>query len=129
MKTIYFLILTISLFSCYSGIRYTGAAFPPTNQVDVFVTESAISKPFTYIGKAYLTFGAFNPESIQRKSVLKAKEIGADAILLYDYAIPGTHINSSFRSDSVGRSLITTGNTSVEPQNSQGFSIYFIKYK
>ena len=131
MKTIYFLLITIFLFSCSAGLRYTGTEFPQTKHVDVYVTESAIDKPFTYIGRGYLTIGTVNPERIQRKSVQKAKEKGADAILIYDYDIPGagTYINSSFRSDSVGRSVITTGNASVQQVISQGFAIYFIRYK
>jgi hypothetical protein len=131
MKNIYFLILPTFFFSCSAGIRYTGTQFPQTKEVDVYVTESAIERPFTYMGKAYLTLGIANPEAIQRKSVKKAKEKGADAILLFDYPAPvtGINANSYYRSDSVGRSLITTGSTSVQQTSSQSFAIYFIKYK
>lgn len=131
MKNIYIPTVALFLFSCSAAIRYTGSQFPQTKQVDVFVTESSIERPFTYMGKGYLTIGYVNPEEVQRKSIQIAKEKGADAILLYDYVNPGTgdYLKSSFRSDSLGGSLITRGKTSVETTSSQGFAIYFIKYK
>lgn len=132
MRNLYLLLfLAFILTSCVPVIRYIGQTRPATQKVDVFITEQRISRPFEYIGKGYINTALTpNPEVIQQKAVEKARVVGADAIIISDYIISGgvATITSSQRSDSVGKSLITTGNSVVTPNISTGFQILFLRY-
>lgn len=132
-KIYFFFVFTISFISCTTKIRYIGQSHPPTNDIEVFVSEGSIKKPFEYIGKGYL--GGFvyhnNPEKIQKKAEKLGKAKGADAVLIMDYYVPdtgGTNIISAYRTDSVGRAVVTTGNTTISPTVASGYYILYIKY-
>ena len=133
MQKIYFFSFLVLLFpSCVTRIAYIGSTNVPTSHVDVFVNESAIKKNYEIIGKGYVHYGLYSRgvENIQKKSVAKAKEVGANGILFQDYFIPntGTSINTVMRSDSVAKGLITVGNTTVQSTGIGGFNIFFLKY-
>jgi hypothetical protein len=133
MYKIYIPLFVILLFSCSIKIRYIGKSLPPTKSIDVFISEKSIKRPFEYIGKGYIGGFGFikNQNTIQRKAEHLAREKGADAVLIIDYYIPntgGTNITSVFRTDSIGRGAVTTGNTSISPTTSSGYNILFLKY-
>ncbi len=134
MKKIYLLsFLTIALFSCSTRIRYVGQSLDPTNKIEVFVTERSIKRPFEYIGKGYIGGIGMqtNQEKIQKKAEKLGKEKGADAVLIVDYYVPdtgGTNILSSSRTDSVGRGIVTTRHTTINPTAEKGYHIMYIKY-
>ena len=134
MKKIYFLsFISISLLSCTTHIRYIGRSFDPTNNIEVFVTEQSIKRPFEYIGKGYLGGMGMqsNQELIQRKAEKLGKEKGADAVLIMDYYVPdtgGTNIFSASRTDSIDGGRITTRHTAISPTTSKGYHIMYIKY-
>ena len=133
MFKFYFFIIIITLISCNTKIRYIGKTLPATNdKVDVYVSEGSIKQSFEFIGKGYVAgFGAHNPEKIQQKSILIARQKGADAILITDFFIPdngGTTISQTQRADSVGKSLITTGQAVIAPGSTSAFNILFLKY-
>ncbi len=132
MNKIYFLLLIILLSSCTTTINYLGNSYTPTRNPDLYVTEKSIDRPYKIVGKGYPRFRLFghSPEKIQRKALEKAKKKGADAVLIQDYYIPntGTNINSFYRSDSLGKGLITVGNSTVSSMGSSGFTIFFLKY-
>ena len=128
------LIISISVVSCSPQIRYIGKSLDPTQQIEVFVSEQSIKRPFEYIGKGYL--GGFtynvNPSRIQKKAEEMGREKGADAVLIMDYYNPntgGTNIVSAYRTDSMGKGVVTTGHTTVSPTASSGYHILYLKYK
>lgn len=133
MFKIYTPLFIIFLTSCTTKIRYIGKSFSPTKNIEVYVTEQSIKRPFEYIGKGYV--GGFgvqnNPGKIQQKAEKLGREKGADAVLITDYYIPhtaGTHITSTYRTDSVAPGTVTTGNTFVSPTAVSGYNILFLKY-
>lgn len=132
MHKIYFTLLTILLVSCNTGLHYIGQTRPATKNVDVFIAEQSIRQNFEYIGKGYISgFGYHNPELIQQLSVEKARKVGADAVLIKDYIsteTTGATVTTVQRSDSIGKSLFTTGNSVISPTVTTGFQILFIKY-
>jgi hypothetical protein len=133
MYKIYISLFVILLLSCSIKIRYIGKSLPPTKSIDVFISEKSIKRPFEYIGKGYIGGFGFikNQNTIQRKAEHLAREKGADAVLIIDYYIPntgGTNITSVFRTDSIGRGTVITGNTSISPTTSSGYNILFLKY-
>ncbi len=133
MKKIYIPALLFLLSSCATNIRYVGTHMPPTKTVDVYIEEKAIRQPFNYIGKGFIDryFGVANPEQIQKKAIIKAKQKGADAIYIYDFHVSNTEtaITSISTGDSARRGIINVGNASSYQSESPGFIIYFIKYK
>lgn len=134
MKKCYFLLFIPLLFACNFGtkISYIGNTFQPTQHVDVYVDESAVTNNYTVIGKGYIRRSYFsNVEEIQKKSVEKAKEKGADAVLIKDYYIPNTSaaINTTMHTDSVGKGTVSVGQTTVQQTGSSGFNVLFLKYK
>lgn len=132
MHKIYFPLLAIFFFSCTTGIRYIGQTRSVTKNVDVYIAEQSIRQEFEYIGKGYISgLGYHNPETIQQLAVQKAKTVGADAVLIKDYIsteATGATVTTVQRSDSIGKSLYTTGNSVISPTVTTGFQILFIKY-
>ena len=132
MYKIYFLLITICLISCNTKIRYIGKTLLPTKDIEIFISEQSIKRPFEYIGKGYLSrFGISRPEKIQIKAENLGREKGADAILITDFYIQdngGTSISSSYRTDSIAHGVITSGSTTVTPTSTSGYNIFFIKY-
>lgn len=133
MYKIYILIFSVLIISCSPKIHYIGKSLPPTNYIEVFVSEQSIKVPFEYIGKGYIGGYGFymNQDKIQKKAEQLGREKGADAVLIIDYYIPntgGTNITSVFRTDSLGRGIVTTENTSIRPTTSSGYNILFLKY-
>ena len=133
MKKIYFSFCSVLLFlSCATRVDYIGNAYAPSGQVDVYVVKDAIKKQYEVMGKGYVRMGtAFNSyESIQKKAVAKAKQKGADAILVEDYFVLSTDsdIATSFIKDS-SRTAISVGGVQAHPSIGSGFQILFIRYK
>jgi len=128
------LVSFLFLFSCTTEIQYIGASGTPTTEIEVFTNPGSIGKSYKEIGKGFLRYGYLGPrglEKIQQKVVEKAKQKGADAVLIQDYYIPntGASLNSVFRTDSLGKSTITSGTTSVNQSGTTGLTILFLKYQ
>lgn len=130
-------ILFLFLISCVPQINYLGASYGTTEQVDVFVSEEAISKPYSIIGKSEVPqfWTSFTSKdayaSIQKQAIEKAKSVGADAILLisYGYITEGKKISNTFQTDSVGKGILSNNTTTVTPIYSGGIAIQYLKYK
>ena len=132
MYKIYFSLIAILFLSCSTKIRYIGKSLPSTKNIEVFVTEQSIKHPYEYIGQGYIgRFGPHIPDKIQQRAEKLGREKGADAVLITDYYIPNTggyNALSTYRTDSVARGTITTGNTVVTPSTERGYRILFLKY-
>ena len=129
MTKIYVALLTaFALTSCGPSISYIGSTSNPTKNVDVYVEESAIPKEYTVVGKGYVRyFRNAVPESLQTKAISKARQKGADAILVKDYYVPLNNpgITTSVRKDSSGRGVLT-----IAPQTlSSEVIVLFLKYR
>jgi hypothetical protein len=133
MNKIYFFFLLIALSSCLPRISYLGNSYTATKEPDLYVDGKNIERPYKIIGKGYPErFTLFPTELLQKKAIQKAKDKGADAVLIQDYLVQDAvaSVNSVYRSDSVGKGLITTGSSTVANQNSvyTRFTILFLKY-
>jgi hypothetical protein len=132
MKKIYLPIICFLIFSCTPKIRYVGQASPTTKKVDVYISESSIKRNYALIGQGYLNVWAAHskPDKIQRLAEQTAMKKGADAIIISDsyFLNGGQSITSTYLSDSLGKGVITTGNTTITPTLSSGFKIFFVKY-
>lgn len=126
-------LLLLLLISCTAKIHYVGQRNRPTTHVDVYVTEAAILKNFVITGQGYLNYRAvfMRPDKIQALAEKKARENGADGIVLSDYYIPNTGqaINTVYRTDTIEKGIISTGSTTITPISTSGLRVYFIKYQ
>jgi hypothetical protein len=138
MKILYTALAIFFMAACapraktFSHLDYLGTSLTPTDSVAVFVDASAIEKPYTIIGKAYLKAGMLGNLSIKRlqaESVEKAKQNGADAVLIQDYLVYDPSVTSVLRTDSLGKGTVTVANTALHQHGSQRFAIVFLKYK
>ena len=133
MKLFYAFCFLMLISSCSTRLHYIGNSFPKSQNVDVHVDQSMIDKPYSIIGKGYIRPGAFgiNLNRIQPLAVAKAKQKGADAVLIQDdYAIAATSsMRTMLRTDSVGGGRVTLGNTTLQPSTEQNFTVLFLKYK
>ena len=134
MKHMYTALVLSTIFtSCAMRIDYLGTASAPTDNVDVYVDQSAIKRPFTIIGKGYPRElgSAFNStDKLQRKATEIARKKGAHAILFQDYYVQqeGSKFFSTSRIDSVGKGVVATTTGSVSPAISTGRTIFFLRY-
>ena len=128
MRKFYFYCFLVFLSSC-TKINYIGSSYKSTNKVEVFVDEGAIRKKYDIMGKGYLSSGIpANPETIQLKAVQKAREKGADAILIKDYYHPVDNINTTVRTDTTNHGMVSVENTTMRRSSSQDFAVLFLKY-
>lgn len=132
MKKLYFSLLPL-LFAtaCATRVAYVGSSYAPTKKVEVFVSQQSVNKPFDIIGKGYAhTPVSFtNEEKIQRKAVEKAKQKGADAVIIEDYFVLAT--DNSVTTSAVRDSSrnVNFSSAPAHPSVTSGFQILFIKYK
>ena len=118
--------------SCTPSISYIGNSYDRTENVDVFVDESAIGKNYKIVGKGYVsTVFTSVPESIQTKAVKKARQKGADAVLIKDYYLPvGLPLaNGSIRVDSLGRNVNYVRGQYLPLSSSSQIFVLFLKYQ
>ena len=129
MRKLYFPLFLILLASCGTQVNYLGTSYPATKNVDVFVDQASVKKPFDVIGKGYIKQNIgpeISVEAIQRKAVEKAKINGANAVVIEDYYVVDNTSSITTRADSLKRTKTTTD---INPAVSSGFTILFLKYK
>ena len=124
----YFCSLLILLFLSCTKINYVGNSYDPTNNIEVFVDEGAIKRKYDVVGKGYVQNTTTTPEKIQIKAIEIAKQRGADAILIKDYLVPYTGVNTRVRTDTLDKAVINVGNTIVRHGSSPEFVVLFLKY-
>jgi hypothetical protein len=118
------------LLSCAPKINYLGNSFQPTNKVDVYVDESAISRDYTIVGKGYVRTYVYSvSESIQKKAVNKAKQKGADAVLFKDYFVPTSPQVTRNKKDSSGNLTVSITNPAPALSVTPEIVVLFLKYK
>ena len=85
-KSIFSILLvaaTLILFACTS-VNYNGPTYKPTKKVKIFYSKERIKKPYKVMGKATAsTWYSYQNRSLRPALVEKAKECGADAILIH----------------------------------------------
>jgi hypothetical protein len=84
------------------------------------------------VGKGYVRsiYAGSRPEQVQTKAIEKARQKGADAVLIKDYFIPVTRtgLQTTLHTDSSGKGVIATGNSSVTQSVNSEFLVLFLKY-
>jgi hypothetical protein len=130
MKNLYLALIMIES-SCTSSLEYIGAYFPPTKNVDVFVSESAIKKPYDIVGKSVVPnrLIGLRLEKMQSRAIVKARQKGADAILIMDYFVDDWyHLKGISRIDSLSNGTKSVSNHRIQGSPFENFEILYLKY-
>ena len=79
------LIIVLCLSAC-TKIDYIGEEYPPTTHVDLFFQMEDIEREHKVMGHLIATAGdGVSAEKMQKKMMEKAKEKGADAVVIMDF--------------------------------------------
>jgi hypothetical protein len=91
LKSIIILLLLVILAVGCAHVNYVGKTFVPgTEEVDVYFSKEEIKKDYTIIGHAIGSGKLVSNNKIREKLIDKAKENGADAILITE--VDRTHV-------------------------------------
>jgi hypothetical protein len=106
MKTATVLICILLLAAGCVSSDYVGKTYPPTTSVDIFMTESDVTRPFETMGEMSVESDDVffvNAEKLQNKLLEEAKKKGADAVIL-----------SGLERRATGEETTTTSETKVK---------------
>ena len=78
-------VLAIAIGGCVS-VDYVGKSFPPTTQVDVYLSMTDVKRPYTTIGEVRADVAAIpladSAQDLQAKMIAEARKRGANGIVL-----------------------------------------------
>ncbi len=89
MTRLSFILLVLALTGCMTT-DYVGSTYPATTQVDLFFDEADVTRPYTVMGEMRVEGDNhlfMRSEKMQRKLIEKARERGADGILMAPVSI------------------------------------------
>lgn len=92
MKKLFAIFTVLLFFSCTPRISYLGESYGPTSNVDVFYDEGDIQRDYTVMGLISADTVDRLPQSTEKirdAMIQKAKDQGADAIILLNFAALG----------------------------------------
>lgn len=129
----------VSLLACFAAgcatIDYVGESYPPTAHIDIFFSETDVSKPFKVIGQVLASGDQFTTASrLNAKMQARAREVGADAVIILqisrtpiqgpDQVTETTTISTDADSKTIKRTA-----TTFAPADHDEIKALFIKYK
>jgi hypothetical protein len=128
--------LAVMLTVSCTKIDYVGKSYAPTATVDVYFSLEDIKGNYEVMGHLTATAGEFtSSEKMQEKIIEKAREKGADAVVILglDHYIKdgGTSWSETTETEHTddGKKTTTTGSQSSNTEEMKEISARFIKYK
>lgn len=97
MKRVVSLLAFVVIFLGCAKVNYIGLSYPPTTHVDLYFSEYDVQADYRVIGRivatARVTSCLFGDEEFQEKIMKKAREKGADAVIVlgFDHALAVTY--------------------------------------
>jgi hypothetical protein len=118
-------------------LDYAGQSFPATQNVDLFYSESNVSREYTVMGEVTATGDQFvSTQKMQDMMVQKAREKGADGVVILGLEHFQSGENTNYSETTTqgktkkGKSVTTTsGSSSTSSEESKRIRALFIKYK
>ena len=136
MKSVMFIVVVVLLLVACTKLDYIGEEYAPTDHVDLFFTETDIELDYKVMGRILATAGDFvDSEKMQKKIMQKAREKGADAVLIlgldrYTTVGPSTYSETTKTEEKGGKTVTTTtGSTSSSTEDKKQVEALFLKYK
>lgn len=118
----------ILVVNCAPTVNYIGKNYNPTENIDIFLDTNDVKKNYEVIGKVDGISGILGSsyQDIQDKIVQKAKEKGADAVILYN--MEQRIIGSTSSSNTEHRQWMKNTTTSSSNVTEDVLHADFIKY-
>jgi hypothetical protein len=105
-RVLWFLALVVIFLGC-AKVNYIGVSYPPTQQVDLYLSEYDVRTDYKVIGRIIattrVTSGLFSDQEFQEKIMKKARGKGADGVIIigFDHILAISHdVNSKVQVDS-----------------------------
>ena len=121
----------VLVFAC-TKIDYVGESYAPTSQVDMYFSEDEVTIEYRVMGRMVAHANdAVSAEKMQKKMMKKAREKGADGIIIlglerYQSGETTTHTDDTKDTKKGSR---TTGVTKTATQFEKEIKAILIKYK
>ena len=130
--TVSLLALLVLFVAACAKIDYIGQSYPPTTQVDLYFSEQDIREDYQVMGHVIAqAHQGISIENLQKKLEAKAREEGADGIVIhgFDRIQTGetTTYNEEIRREEKKRSVAAITVTSAEEERQ--IRAIFIKYE
>ena len=130
--TVSLLALLVLFIAACAKIDYIGQSYPPTTQVDLYFSEQDIREDYQVMGHVIAqAHEGISIENLQKKLEAKAREEGADGIVIhgFDRIQTGetTTYNEEIRREEKKRSVAAITVTSAEEERQ--IRAIFIKYE
>src|SRR5262245_17837987 len=135
MNTRWFLLAALALIipGC-AHLDYAGQSFPPTQNVELFYSESNVGREYMVMGEVTATGDQFvSTQKMQDMMVQKGREKGADAVVILglEHFQSGQNTNyDETTTEGKAKTVTTTsGSSSTSSEESKRIRALFIKYK
>ncbi len=117
-------------------IDYVGEEYAPTSTVDLYFADADVGRDYKVMGHLVATAGDIvSAEKMQKKVMQKAREKGADGVIILglDRYTAGQSTNYSEKSVTEDKKnktqTTTTGSSSTSSEEKKEIRATFIKYK
>jgi hypothetical protein len=136
MRTRLALVALLLLIAGCTKIDYIGEEYAPTTQVDMYFSEADVTQDFHVMGHLVATAGDIvSAEKMQKKIMEKAREKGADAVIILGLErytsgqSTNYHEKSVTKDDKDKTKTTTSGSSSTSSEEKKEIRATFIKYK
>lgn len=135
IRTISLLALAVLMTVSCTKIDYVGKSYAPTSNVDIYFSLEDVKGSYEVMGHLTATAGEFtSAEKMQEKIIEKAREKGADAVVIIgldtyikDGGTSWTETTETERTDD-GKKTTTTGSESNNIEEMKEITARFLKY-
>lgn len=113
-------------------VDYVGRSYPPTSQVDLYFDEREVEAPYDVMGQVIARANDLvSAEKLQAKLMDKAKEKGADAVVITGLERYKTGESTTYNESTKERKrgTVTTGSATTSEQNEKQITAVFLKYR
>lgn len=135
IRTISLLALAVLMTVSCTKIDYVGKSYNPTSNVDIYFSLEDVKGSYEVMGHLTATAGSFtSSEKMQEKIIEKAREKGADAVVILGLDVyikeGGTSWSETTETTetTTGVKTTTTGSEANNDEEMKAISARFLKY-
>jgi hypothetical protein len=136
MKSALLAVVSILVIVSCTKIDYVGEEYPPTMHVDLNFSEADVERDYKVMGHVIASAGDFvSAEKMQAKLVEKAKEKGADGVVILGLDRYVTGGSTSYSETTTtkekkgGTETTVSGSSSSSSEEKKEIKAIFVKYR
>jgi hypothetical protein len=136
MRYSYAIIALLLLTAACAKIDYIGDEYPPTQNVDLYYTETDVKLSYIVIGHIVASGGELvSMKKIRKELIKKARKVGADGVIIqgldrYRGEPTRTYKESTTSEQKGGKQITTTISTeSISSEEIKEIKAVFIRYR